>query len=164
MRRFFEKLWQFFRSGETPRYVLIIGFICSTLAPKAIDAIWDKMFYGEKEHARHVDALLDETLEFRLLATRYVESLIDARSKDADARRLLIENMNKQYATIELIDQRLEREKYVLSERYVSDLVAMRGIVSSNIDAKDMLPFWKAMQMLIEHRNAFMDALDKKIS
>jgi hypothetical protein len=158
--RWFAAFKNFMCAQETPRYILVIGFIGTLIIPKTFDVVLEKVFDGQHQRDRAVVQLVDETHEFRLLVARYVDSLIDARSKDADARRLLLENIAKQYTTLQAIEKTADKETYVMSVDYNNDLIRLRSLVSSDVDVKEMLPFWKTIQVMMEHRDAFLKALN----
>ena len=148
------------QSTETPRWVVITGFILSTLVVSSVNFGLDYQKRVADARQSDVRTLISSMDQFQIHVAAFSAEIFETKQVSAAARKALVENLNDQFNKLKTVEPLVRPSDKVVVDGYRAQLLAMRQEVSSTSpDIIAMNGFWSSVSRFVVARNKLAAAL-----
>lgn len=158
-----SRLAQWLNSSETPRWVIITGFLLTTIFGTAIGLFTDNYKRQADFRLQNVKALTDTMAQFLVHATAFNAELLDKKSVSQETRRALQQNISEQYARLKSLEDLLPETSMSDVAAYRAALVRIQESVAKTDSPETMGAFWTEASRLLIARNRLNSILRNSI-
>lgn len=157
------KAWTFLTSTQTPRWHTYATAIFAVLVSVMISSYSDNKKRNDDYRVQQFRALSDSMMQFQVHAASFAFQVSETKHATSNSKKILIENLNDQYAKINLVEKLLPQSDAITVENYRNAIMHMEEVVNGTNDILEMGPFWTAASRLLVSRNQLNEALRRSI-
>ena len=158
---------EWWKNTGTPRSMVAMTAVLSVILTTVVSTM-SSVFLSDKERrddarAERVSTLVDSMTEFQVFVSAFSTEMFASGEVGNETRSRLIENLNRQYASVRSVQPYLQDTDAALAEEYLDRIEAASIAVSSTTDIVTMSDFWSKVSDITVLRNRFGPKLEALI-
>lgn len=144
-----------FGSIETPRWMIIAGFVGSSLLTVGLNTCSSIIVESHKRtdtaRSEQARALTDTMIQFQTFASAFSAEMFKDKKPSQETKTNILKNLNEQMSRARAVEAFMPEKQTI--RQYMAAVANMSNVVEDTNDVQSMKQFWSAASTLLMERN-----------